>query len=204
MRRSQTAALLLLLVGAVGLLLVAGRTWGYVEVPPELRRGSARIAVPGGALSRGLPALGLGALAGVAALLAARGRARTAVGVVLVLVGAGALVDVAAGLAERSILAGSLDEVAALGDSALDFPVVTLSPWPFLALGAAAAVVAGGVLAVLRGRSWSSLSARYEPATAPASPIGAGTGTGAGTRDPDPDPDAATWAAQDRGEDPTV
>ena len=74
MRRSQAAALLVLLAGAGLLFLTAGH-------------------VPG---ADGLSAFALGALAGTGALLATRGRGRVAVGVLLLLLGAGAVADVAA------------------------------------------------------------------------------------------------------------
>jgi uncharacterized membrane protein (TIGR02234 family) len=56
-----------------------------------------------------------------------------------------------------------------------------------------AALVAGGLLTIGRGRGWPAMGARYERRAPPAP-----TGTGDAARD-----GMATWDAIDRGEDPT-
>ncbi len=84
-------------------------------------------------------ALALVALAGVVALLAARGWTRFAVGVVLALSGLAIT-----GLAAARLTGGS----------------VVL--WPVLSMLGGLLVLAAGALAATRGRSWLALGARYD------------------------------------------
>lgn len=199
MRRGQSIALALLALGALGLLLASGRGWGTVALPtgPRLDAGSA--AVPGSTLAGGLPALALGVLAGTGAVLATRGWGRVAVGALLCVLGAGALAAVVVGLLDRSDRVAAVPAVRDLAGPARLRPSVALTAWPLVAVLAAAAVLTGGLLVVLRGRAWSALSARYEiradaRGAAPAS---------AARRAP-LDEAATAWAALDRGEDPTA
>ena len=116
-------ACLLTLAGAVLVLLTAAVAAGG-QVGPAAR------------------ACALVALAGVVALLAARGWSRLAVGLVLTV----------AGLA----IAGAA--VSRLGGAA-GLPGVI---WPVVTGTGGLLVSAGGLLAAARGRSWPTLGARYD------------------------------------------
>jgi hypothetical protein len=122
--------------------------------------------------------------AGTGAVLATRGRIRSLVGALLVLVGLG----VAAG--------------GAYG--ALAVPRGPVSPVaPVLCLVGGLVAAAGGLLTAVRGQRWPGLGARYE------SPRRAGAVAPADARSADPGrvegrSTTAAWDALDRGEDPTV
>jgi hypothetical protein len=166
-RRGRLVAAALCAVGGLVLVVVAGRPWVVQHIPrPPLPERT--VALTGSRLA-GLPrALGYVALAGTLALVATRGWARVAVGWLLAAAGAGAVV--------ATLTAGAGVDGARTG-------------WPFVAAAGAALVVAGGLLAALRGRRWAAMSARYD---APA----------ARARVP-ADPHVAQWDALDAGDDPT-
>jgi hypothetical protein len=133
-RRVLAYAVLLCLAGAGLALYAATRTW-HVEVTvrpaplPELRTAH-----------RGAPWLAPVAVVGLAAagaLVATRGAARRAVGVLLVMIGAGLAVGGGQGLADGRL-------------------------WPALCLIGGVAVAAAGCLTVVRGHTWPAMGARYE------------------------------------------
>jgi uncharacterized membrane protein (TIGR02234 family) len=185
-RRELTAAVLL---GAAGAGLAAGftgRTWATVtmrggpDLVPSLQ------ALTGRSLSGGITALGLAGLAGIAALLATRGWARTAVGVLLT--GFGVLIAVLAPLAVRgdNVVSAAADRTnltRLTGDL-----TVHVGGWWIVALLGGILLAAAGLLTVVRGRRWPGMSARYDrPGTAPR--VG--------------DDPASLWKSLDRGDDPT-
>lgn len=161
MRRELVYAVVGTALGAGIVLFAASRTWtdGEVDVSlgvPSTRHRTGDDVVPW------LTGVALVALAGAGALLATRGFTRLAVGGLLA----------ACGMA----LAGA--GLLGLGRDAATW-------WPALALVGGLAVTGAGVLAVIRGRHWPGLGARYDRGSAGAS--------GAPTM----------WDALDRGEDPT-
>jgi hypothetical protein len=122
-------------LGAALVLLSTSRSWAHtVEVRP-----APLPPVPhnrtGAAMLPWLPALGLVALAGAVALPATRRGFRTAVAVILTLIGAG----IAAGATTRGWLG-----------------------WPPVCAAGGAIVAAAGLLAVREGRNWPSMGSRYE------------------------------------------
>lgn len=133
-RRGLAYAVLLCLAGAGLALYAATRTWS-VEVTvrpaplPELRtdhRGAAWIA----------PVAVVG-LAAAGALVATRGAARRAVGVLLVFIGAGLALGGGQGLPEARL-------------------------WPALCLLGGVVVAVAGGLTVIHGHTWPAMGARYE------------------------------------------
>jgi hypothetical protein len=98
--------------------------------------GAVAALLAGGRVAPATHAVGLVALAGVVAILAARGRLRIVVGAVLGL--AGALAVVTPLLAGRAVA------------------------WAALTVAGGIAVVAGGLLTTVRGRSWPTLGSRYD------------------------------------------
>jgi hypothetical protein len=161
-QRELAAACLLTLLGALCVLLAAGRRW----VPQAAA--TAAGPVTGSQLVPVARALGLVALAGVVALLAARGRTRRAVGLALAAGGLGVISST----------------VPRFGPAAFAWPAATVLGGLLL--------VAGGALTVVRGRSWPALGARYDvPSTRhgsrPDRPVDAWTALDRG-EDPTVDP----------------
>ena len=135
-RRELGLACLLTLLGAVVALIAARQRWlgssTGEQIVPQVR------------------ALALVALAGVVAVLAARGWARAAVGIALTLGGV-------------AIVVSAAGEVGAVATPA----------WPVVTAGAGLCVLGAGLLTAVRARSWPTLGARYD---APAAPRSATTG----------------------------
>jgi uncharacterized membrane protein (TIGR02234 family) len=185
-RRELTAAALL---GAVGAGLAAGftgRTWATVTVRGGVNLMPSLQPLTGRSLSGGVAALGLAGLAGIAALLATRGWARTAVGVLLT--GFGALIAVLAPLAVRhSHVVSAAEDRTNLTRLTGDV-TVQVGGWWIVALAGGVLLAVAGLLTVVRGRRWPGMSARYDrPGTAP-------------RQGDDP---ASLWKSLDRGDDPT-
>lgn len=178
-RRGLTWAVLACLVGSAATLFAASRGWAVTVtdrpgVLPDLRQ-----VRTGAALVTWLPAVALVGLAGGGALLATRGLARRLLG----------LVEVATG---GAVVSGAL--VGLLGvDRGAAGPLA--AAWPVVCLAGGLFCVAGGAAAARYGAAWPAMGARYErggaSTTGRAEPAAPGD-----TRD--------TWAALDRGEDPTV
>jgi uncharacterized membrane protein (TIGR02234 family) len=179
-RRELSAAGLLCLLGAVLVLVAAGRTWTSLDVPAGPLAGAREVGSTGAELVPGVRALGLAGLAGVVALVATRRAGRVVVGVVLLLVGAGTVAAVVLpDLASATLRAQGADGR------------VATRAWPSVTAAGGLLVAAAGGLTVLRGRSWPAMGQRYEtpgaPGAAPAQPAG----------------ERSLWEALDRGEDPT-
>jgi uncharacterized membrane protein (TIGR02234 family) len=179
-RRELSAAGLLCLLGAVLVLVAAGRTWTSLDVPAGPLAEAREVASSGTVLVPGVPALGLAGLAGVVALAATRRAGRVVVGVVLLLVGAGTF----AAVLLPDLTSATLRAQGAEGR-------VTTSAWPSVTAAGGLLVAAAGGLTVLRGRSWPALGQRYEtPAAVEQVPT-------------PPASERSLWEALDRGEDPT-
>jgi uncharacterized membrane protein (TIGR02234 family) len=191
-RRELTAAVLGVAAAGALALVAGGQPWAEVttERPAPL---PPVVAVLSGADAAPLvPATGLVLLAAAVALLAVRSAGRIAVGL---------LVAVAGGVLTWSgvrALTGALDTgVAGMPSGGTATTEVTVA-WPVLAAVAGVLGVAGGLLVVLRGRSWPGMGRRYERGPGAASPA---------SHPPAPtDEDRAqsAWKALDRGEDPTA
>lgn len=168
--------------GCLLLLLAAGRPW------VDGVRASGELTVPtGGDLSPVLTPLALAGLAGVVAVLATKGAGRRVVGALLALCGIGAAAS-AWGATGRAGIETWLREHNVLSAAGpLEWDVVTA--WPAAAGLGALLMLAGGVLAVIRGGRWAGMSDRYERA--------------ADRPRPQADGDRALWDALDRGDDPT-
>ncbi|WP_326625944.1 Trp biosynthesis-associated membrane protein [Nonomuraea fuscirosea] len=171
-------------LGSLLVLVAAGQTWARVL-------GNGDTAAPtGGDLSPVLTPAALAGLAGVVAVLAAKGLGRRVVGVLLALCGVAtaagtwtALDDagVTGWLRERNVLHG-----------VTDLPWEPVTWWPVVSGAGAVLMIAGGAVAVVRASAWSGMSARYDRERRP--PAGAETQVA---------DDRALWDALDRGDDPT-
>jgi Tryptophan-associated transmembrane protein (Trp_oprn_chp) len=193
--RELTTVVVVMLGGGALALVVAQATWVHVAAGPAgpAAAGTAvalALDVPGSQAAPLVVPLAVLGLAGGLGLVATRRTARRLVGLLLVGCGAalaGAALAVPAG--PRPAVAAALDHLSvdrAVAASA-SYQVAWL--WPWLAALAGVAVLAGGLLAVLRAVRWPAMGARYD------APPGR-RGAGAGPVDP--------WTALDRGDDPTL
>jgi len=155
-RRELALACLLTLLGAAVVLIAVGRRWVEPSSAPSQAPATGEQVIP---VAR---ALALVALAGVVAVLAARGWLRLAVGVALVLSGA-------------AIAVSAAREIDGAGTPA----------WPVLAAAGGLLVLAAGLLTAVRARSWPALGARYD-APETRHPIAAGDAWAALDRGEDP------------------
>jgi uncharacterized membrane protein (TIGR02234 family) len=183
-RRELLLAAGLCLLGSALVLLATGRGWLVYTFPAAEPLPPRVVTVTGAELAPGARALALLGLAAVAALPAARGWLRTAVGVLVVLAGAGSLAVLGWVLADP-LGAARHSEVLRLERHLTGTP--DLGAWPYAAALGALLLAAAGVLVVVRGRQWADLSSRYDAPTAA----------------PRPAAEASLWEALDRGEDPT-
>jgi hypothetical protein len=158
-RRELTTAVLLCVVGGGLALWAATRDWAVLVTARPAPLPPIREVRSGGDAAPAATAFALVGLAGAAALLAARGLARTGVGVLLVLSGVG----IAAG--GVSVLTGGI-----AGGPA---DVRLSAGWPVLCAAGGALVALGGLVAVVRGRRWGAMGRKYDAPsarTAPADP----------------------------------
>ena len=218
-RRPAAAArreyLLTLLVGAVGaaiVLLAARQGWARVVTIEPRPLPTSRIAVRGQDLVPAAGALGLAALAGLAAVLATRRLARRVVGGLLVLFGAAIVVSVSLPVTAaqvRSAAAGATAQASSVpggstigsgttpGSGGSGVGGLTLAshvemaafPWRWAVLCGGLLVIAAGLMVAWRGARWPVMSSRYEQ---PASRNPATAG----------DP-ASLWESLSQGLDPT-
>ena len=93
-RRRPSTAVVLCLLGAVVVLLAAGRTWVSVDVPAGALAAARTDTHTGTDLVPAVRALGLVGLAGVVALAATRRTGRTLAGVLLLVAGGAVVVAV--------------------------------------------------------------------------------------------------------------
>jgi uncharacterized membrane protein (TIGR02234 family) len=201
-RRVPPAWLAASAAGAGAVLLAAGREWATVRFSaavPSGGHGPAGTALTGGDLVPFLGPAALAALAAVVAVLATRGRARRVVGGVLAILGAAIAAaplpsvtgDRVVRLAlERNPFAGVLDGPVAQSE--------VVWAWPALTVLGGVVLLAGGVVAALRGGRWTGMSSRYDRQ---GSTTGGSEARGA---PPGPASDRELWDALDRGTDPTT
>ena len=227
-RREFTLALLLGAAGAALALLAVRQGWARAvyEAPHPLP--SQSITVSGQDVVPAAGALALAGLACLAAVIATRGIARRAAGVVLALCGAGTAVAVSGSLGASRVIAAAASKVSSSasvasggagsttgGTSSPSGAVVTGGssahvvmlgvPWRVAVFAGAAAIVAAGLLTVWRGARWPVMSGRYERSGGPAEgarPSRAGSPGPAVPSPAGPDP-ARLWDSISRGEDPT-
>jgi len=183
-RRGLLAALAACLLGAVLVLLAAGRPWVRAAGAVELAAGLG-VELSGRTVAAAVPALGLVALGGTLAVVATRGWLRSAVGALLAVAGGATCWLAVRVVSDPDGAARSAD--AAVGGLASGTADATA--WPWTAAVGGLLVALAGLLVAVRGRGWPAMSARYdrpEPVQRTGAP-----------------PDLAIWEALDRGDDPT-
>jgi uncharacterized membrane protein (TIGR02234 family) len=216
-----------LLAGAVGagLVLLALRAqWAQAVFTPQKPLSAEVVNVSGNDLVPLAGGLALAALAGLIAVIATRGVARRAVGVLLLLFGAGtgaAVLTKVSGATVVSVAAGKVasPESAALsgaagsttsgtsGSSALvlsnsaGHAIMSGTPWQAAVIVGALLIFAAGLATALRGQDWPVMSARYDaPGGRDAAAVGAAAGQGKAARPADA---ASMWESLNGGGDPT-
>jgi uncharacterized membrane protein (TIGR02234 family) len=216
-----------LLAGAVGagLVLLAVRAqWAQAVFTPQKPLTAEVVNVSGTDLVPLAGALALAALAGLVAVIATRGVARRAVGVLLALFGAGAgaavlttvtdatVVSVAAGkvaspesaalsgTAAGSTTSGASSNGALVLSNSAGHAIMSGAPWQAAVIVGALLIFAAGLATALRGQDWPVMSARYDAPGARAAAASGGTGEGRAAR---PSDAASMWESLNGGEDPT-
>jgi uncharacterized membrane protein (TIGR02234 family) len=228
-RREYLAALLLGAAGAAVVLVAARQGWARVITIEPRPLPAVSVAVRGQDVLPAVGALGLAALAGLAAVLATRRLARRVVGGLLVVFG-GAIIAVAAPpltiarlraaathpatsvTGGSTVSGGAGGPTGSSGVSGLGLTshvLLAAFPWRWAVLLGAAGVIAAGLLVAWRGATWPVMSSRYErqparPAAGAARAAGPAAGPAA-RRAPDPAADpAALWESLSQGVDPTA
>jgi uncharacterized membrane protein (TIGR02234 family) len=209
-RREYLGALLLGAAGAAVVLVAVRQDWARVLTVQPRPLPASTAVVRGQDLLPAAGALGLAALAGLAALVATRRLARRLVGGVLAAFGVAIIaalsmpvtdaqvrgaVTSAAGTASSvpggsTVDSGTTPGGGVAGISVASHVTMATFPWRWVAVAGAVLIVAAGLLAAWRGARWPVMSSRYDrPAR----------------RRPAPGADpAALWEALSQGLDPTV
>jgi uncharacterized membrane protein (TIGR02234 family) len=210
-RREYALGLILGVVGA-GLVVLSGRpAWARVRTPAPPPLHASTVTVSGQDLIPLAGALGLAALATLAAVIATRGLARRLTGVLLAAFGVAAGVAVSLPITTAAVLAaarvttvsqagsataggagvspGTVPNGTTPGVTATGHVTMLAALWRPAAVVGALIIVVAGLLVAWRGGQWPAMSSRY-------------------TRRPEPDREepadsASLWEALSRGADPT-
>lgn len=186
-RRGLALAAVLLTAALVLVAVAATSRWvTLLPTDPDLP-GSGRVPVRGSELVPAALPLALVGVAGLVAAVAAgrmaRGVLRTAACVLIALAGVGLLALTVPAAADPGERARDLESAR----SASATVVSERSPIAWAAVGGGVGTVAAGLVALVAGRGWPGLTARYE--RDPSRPRAAAP--------------ASTWDAIERGDDPT-
>ena len=211
-RREYLAVLLLGALGAALVLIAVRQGWARVVTIEPRPLPATSVSVRGQDLVPAAGALGLAALAGLAALIATRRMARRVVGGLLALFGVGIILAVSLPVTTAQVRAAAASAVPAgtggaastvengtgagsagvAGISLASHVTLAGAPWRWVVLLGGLAVLTAGLLAAWRGARWPVMSSRYDQ---PAGPPGAAAA-------PATDP-AAVWESLSQGIDPT-
>jgi uncharacterized membrane protein (TIGR02234 family) len=229
-RRQYGAALAGGAAGAGLVLLAVRQQWAQAVFTPPKPFPQQVIDVSGGDLVPVAGALGIAALACLAAVIATRGVARRATGVLLALFGAGAAVALGTSVSAASVLSVAASKVGSPGAAAdsgavgsttsgsagsgsnvvslvgtTGHAIMSGTPWRLAVLAGALLVVAAGVATAWRGPRWPVMSARYDlHAKRDAGPaVAAGSAGPAGEAQAPPRDSASMWESLSAGADPT-
>ena len=211
-RREYLAVLLLGALGAALVLIAVRQGWARVVTIEPRPLPATSVSVRGQDLVPAAGALGLAALAGLAALIATRRLARRVVGGLLALFGVGIILAVSLPVTTAQVRAAAASAVPAgtggaantvengtgagstgvAGISLASHVTLAGAPWRWVVLAGGLAVLVAGLLAAWRGASWPVMSSRYDQ------PARRAPGAAAPATDP-----AALWESLSQGIDPT-
>jgi uncharacterized membrane protein (TIGR02234 family) len=202
--RAKVTAALLAAAGAGLILASDGRGWANATITSPVR---LSVHATGSNITSLPYALGLAGLAGAVALFAVRRVGRYLVGLVLLGAGLGTVAAVATNLGhlDNTQLARAAEQT--LGASGAQLSGVTNTAWPYVTVLGGLLVAVSGALTLVRGRTWTGLSNRYEvaptvagPAAHQATPSAQSPGSESGA-----EPSSRElWDSINRGADPTV
>jgi uncharacterized membrane protein (TIGR02234 family) len=220
-RREFGGAIAVCVLGAALVLLALRQGWARVDYHAPAPLPSGSVPVTGQDLMAAVSALALAALACLAAVIATRGLARRAAGVVMAGLGVwvavlvtepiktASVISAAAGSASPGGFAGSgaggTSAISGNSTSGNGLPVIgaatkvvlTGGAWEVAALIGAVLLVAAGLAAAWHGPRWPVMSARFDRPSQPGQPVvHEEPATVDGTN-------AALWEALDRGDDLT-
>lgn len=193
-RRALAAATVCGPLGAALALVAAGQVWSGTTT--SFAGGTLPVSATGSDIT-GLPsALALVGLAALVAVFAVRRAVRTLVAGLLALCGAGTVAAALRGAGDHGALTEKAARASGLTEGAID--AVHVSAWPYVSAAGGALLLIAGLLALVHGRRWPSMTAggRYERGTSRPRPE-------AGPAPLDPERPEDLWKALDRGEDPT-
>jgi uncharacterized membrane protein (TIGR02234 family) len=230
-RQELTLALVLGAAGAGLVFLATRQDWAHVRTSPPPPLPASAVSVTGAALVPYADALVLAGLATLAAVLASSKLLRRCAGVLLAAIGAGLAASaftisrggaVAAAGSSASPATASAGSVTAgsgavagtvpnVADAAAHVSFVAAS-WQALVVVGAIAMIAAGLLVLVRADRMAVMSSRYDaPAgRARAGRVPAGTGQQQGEQPAaaesarQPADSASMWEALSRGDDPTA
>jgi uncharacterized membrane protein (TIGR02234 family) len=225
-RQELWLALLLGALGAGLIFLATRQAWAQIRTIPPKPLPASTVTVTGAALVPYADALVVAGLATLAAVLASRRLLRRLTGVLLAVIGAAlgasaftltqadAVSAASSNVSPETAAAGSVTDGAGSVQAATPnvagaapHVVFAAGGWQAIVVIGAVAMVAAGILVVLRSGRMAVMSSRYDSPTGAAghqtagsaAGTGAASGTGAGRS-----ADSATiWESLSRGEDPT-
>lgn len=230
MRSREYALALLAGAAGAGLILLAVRQrWAQAVFAQPKPLSAQVIDVSGADLVPLAGALAVAALAGLAAVIATRGRLRRAAGVLLAVFGAGAGAAVTTAVTAATVLSVAAGRVASPESAAVSgaagsttsgssggtpvivangagHAIMTGAPWRAAVLAGALLIFLAGLATALRGPRWPVMSARYElPRRRPhgAAAGASASGDGPAAAHPRPRDSASMWESLSGGEDPT-
>jgi uncharacterized membrane protein (TIGR02234 family) len=186
-RRELGLALVAGAAGAGIVLFAAGQPWARASFAPAPPLPASSVTLTGHELVPAAGALGLAALACLAALIATRGMARRAVGALLAAAGVVTAIAATTSVGHTHVL--TVAAAHTLAAPRAPHVAVAAFPWWAAAASGGLVIVITGMLAVWRGTQWAGMSSRYDRP--------------GGSRRPVDDP-ATTWDELDRGADPTI
>lgn len=192
--RELASAVLGCLTGAAVVLLAAGRPWAHGEISRGPGVPVDTVDLTGRELAPAATGLALLALAAVAAFVATRGSVRRGIGLLVLAAGAG-LVFTAAAAGSR---ATAVVATAAPDATSID---VGLAPWPWVAAAGGVLVATAGLVTLLRGAAWPTMSRRYDVPPADQE-VRRSTEHQSARESGSPTPEDM-WRDLDRGDDPT-
>ncbi|TFD67918.1 Trp biosynthesis-associated membrane protein [Cryobacterium ruanii] len=214
--RRLKLVLILTILGASALAMLAWtQVWVHAEVGlPDA--GTQVLQIDGAIAAPALTALALSGFALAGALTIAGRLIRIVLGALEVLLGFS--VFLAAFLAVRDPSQASAAAVTAAtgiaGHESIALSVLgtIVTPWPFVAMGAAVIMAATGVAVVLTSARWPGQTRKYqavrfEPVAAPDGSLKTSTQSGgapAGSTEPAPRDPVGDWDDLSRGDDPTA
>ena len=190
-RRELAGTVVAAVVGAGLALTAGGQQWAAITAERPAPLPPATAVITGSEAAPLVPAAGLVLLAAAGALLAVRGLGRWAVGLVMVLAGAGLTWSSGRVLGGVDVVTSRL---RASGVPAEEISTDVAPAWPVIAVLAGVLAIAAGLLTVVRGRRWPAMGRRYERS---------GSRVDTASSMTDEQRASAAWAALDRGEDPT-